>query len=85
MRVFIKRADGQREHFETAQFLMSKPEDMNPLIVEVTIYNERGRRIDHWKRPGAKEYMKNYKAPEPAPEPPEMPAEPTASAGEIQP
>lgn len=64
MEVKIKRVDGCVEFFETPQFLVVKPEDMSPVIIRLEVRDNRGKLLLKWKRPNAKEYIKNFK-PEP--------------------
>lgn len=64
MEVKITRADGCVEFFDTPQFMISKPENMAPIIVALEVRNSSGKLLAKWKRPHAKEYIKNFK-PEP--------------------
>lgn len=66
MEVKIIRADGCVEFFETPQFMISRPEDMSPHILTLTVKDNRGKTIAKWKRPNIKEYLKTY-VPEPDP------------------
>lgn len=66
MFVKIDRADGCTDLFETNEFMISKPKDMNPIIVKLTVKDNRGKTVAKWKRPNAKNYMRYYK-PDPIP------------------
>lgn len=66
MFVKILRVDGSTEFFETENFIVSKPKDMNPIIVKLTVKDNRGKTVAKWKRPNARNYMRYYK-PDPAP------------------
>lgn len=74
MLVKVNRADKRTEFFETPNYMIGPVEELNEMIVEVSVYNNKMKRIAHLKRPHAAEYIRNYK-PSPVTEKAEKPAE----------
>lgn len=58
MIVKIKRCDGANEYFQTASFVVSKPKDMHPAILEVDVMTDQGKTLKKWVRPFQTIYKK---------------------------
>lgn len=64
MTVIIDRADGNREIFQTAQFIVSQAKDMNPIICAIKVKLDNGKTVARWRRPFSRIYKKYVWKPE---------------------
>lgn len=82
MTVIIDRADGNREIFQTAQFMISQPKDMNPIICAIKVKLDNGKTVARWRRPFSAIYKKYVWKPEPMDQ---VPADPEQEVTVVEP